>query len=215
VAAIAAPRAARCWLMMSNAGSGGSAEAWDGEPAERVSARPRYASPTVLLVGAVASVLLIVVGVLSLLDSSPAATSSLVGMKLSAFSEPSVSGPHRVRAPWLAHHPSVLLFFGDWCTICHGEVRTLGPALGDGALGRVRVVGIDSDASVSVARTFLAASDVRFPVAHDWLPVVTEQYVPADPATFFVAATGRVVAVHYGAISLAQLDAGLAQLGGA
>jgi hypothetical protein len=184
----------------------------DAAPAERPPARPRLASPVVLIVGAIAAVLLIVVGVLSLLDAGGPPTSSLVGTRLVAFNDSPVEGTHRIVAPWLAHHPAVLLFIGNWCSICHDEMRTLGPALGDGVLGGVYVVGIDSDASLSVARSFVAANDVGFPVAHDWLPVLTQQYVPADPATIFVSATGRVVAVHYGAITLKELRAGLATL---
>jgi peroxiredoxin len=159
--------------------------------------RPRYASPVVLIVGAIAT-----------------PTSSLVGTRFVAFSEPAVEGAHRVSAPWLTHHPAVLLFFGYWCTVCHGEVHALGPALGDGVLDGVHVVGIDSDATLSVARSFVTTNDVRFPVAHDWLPVLTAQFVPADPATIFVGATGRIVAVHFGAITLAELRAGAVELHG-
>lgn len=174
--------------------------------------RPRYASPVVLLVGGIASVLLIVAGALSLVAAGGPATSSLVGVKFATFNDPAVEGSGRVVAPWLAHHPSVLLFFGDWCAICHGEVHSLGAVLGDGSLGAVRVVGIDSDASLGVARSFLSANDVRFPVAHDWLPVLTARYVPADPAMITVASNGRVVAVHLGVITLAELRSSLAQL---
>ena len=71
-----------------------------------------------------------------------------------------------------------------------------------------------SDATLSVARSFVTTNDVRFPVAHDWLPVLTAQFVPADPATIFVGATGRIVAVHFGAITLAELRAGAVELHG-
>jgi hypothetical protein len=169
----------------------------------------------VLVAGGIAAILLIVVGVLSLLASGPAPKSSLDGTRFVSFSEPSVIGANQVVAPWRTHHPAALLFFGYWCTICHDEVHALGPALGDGVLDGVHVVGIDSDASIGVARSFVAANDVRFPVAHDWLPLLTEQWVPAgDPATIFVGANGRVAAVHYGAITLAELRAGIVALHG-
>jgi peroxiredoxin len=176
---------------------------------------PKSRTPAVLVGLAIPAALLVLVGVLSLLASggNPAApTSSLVGTTLVAFSEPPVDGTTKVVAPWLHGRPAVLLFFGFWCATCHDEVRALGPALGDGVLGAVRVVGIDSDASLAVARSFLAANDVRFPVAHDWLPALTSQYVPADPAAIFVSQTGRVVAVHYGAVTLGELRAGLVEL---
>jgi peroxiredoxin len=175
---------------------------------------PWFASPTVLVGGAVAAILLVVVGVLSLLASGPT-TSALIGQRFVAQSEPAVAGAGRVVWPWRAHHPAVLLFFGYWCPACHDELRTLGPGLGDGMLDGVDVVGIDSDASISVARSFVTANDIRFPVAHDWLPALTSKYVPADPATFFVSAKGQIVAVHYGVITLRELRAGVASLVGA
>jgi hypothetical protein len=191
--------------------SGTTEDSFVAAPARPAPARPGYASPVVLVVGAIAATLLVLVGVLSLLSPGPT-TSSLVGTRLVAFREAPVEGTRPIAAPWLAHHPAVLLFFGYWCAICHDEVRALGPALGDGVLGEVRVVGIDSDASLSVARAFVTSYHVEFPVTHDWLPVVTDRYVPADPETIFVAASGRVVAVHYGVISLAELRAGVAEL---
>jgi peroxiredoxin len=167
----------------------------------------------VLLGGAIASILLVVVGVLSLLATGPT-TSALIGERFTGFNEPAVAGAGRVVAPWRTHHPAVLLFFGYWCTACHDEVRALGPGLGDGVVHGVDVIGIDSDASIVVARSFLTDNEVRFPVAHDWLPTLTSEYVPSDPATFFVSARGQIVAVHYGVITLRALRAGAASLAG-
>ena len=66
------------------------------------------------VVGALLATLLILTGVISLLRGSPGQPrSSLVGTKVSAFTIlPGVSGG-AIRAPWLRHHPAVLLFFAD------------------------------------------------------------------------------------------------------
>jgi thiol-disulfide isomerase/thioredoxin len=168
------------------------------------------------VVGALLSVLLILTGVISLLNERSAGTgpprSSLVGTKVSAFSIlPGVNGG-AVRAPWLSHHPAVLLFFADWCAPCHAELPTLSRFLGKGRIGTTVVVGIDGDHSPSVALSFVTSSGARFPVAQDANQAVATTLVVAFPAAVFVTSNGSVAAVHYGVISVAQLQAGAARL---
>src|ERR1019366_10456731 len=110
------------------------------------------------VVGALLATLLILTGVISLLRGSPGQPrSSLVGTKVSAFTIlPGVSGG-AIRAPWLRHHPAVLLFFADWCTPCHAELPALAKSLGTGLIGRTVVIGIDGDHSPSVALSFVTS----------------------------------------------------------
>jgi cytochrome c biogenesis protein CcmG/thiol:disulfide interchange protein DsbE len=163
--------------------------------------------------GAILATVLVLTGVLALLNtSSSQPRSSLIGSKLSAFTIlPGVNGG-AVRAPWLRHHPSVLLFFASWCTPCHAELPALARALGTGRLGNTIVVGIDGDKSPSAALSFVTSSGVRFEVAQDASQAVAATIVEAFPATVFVTSSGTIAAVHYGVISAAQLRAGAASL---
>jgi hypothetical protein len=182
--------------------------------------RPRHV-PVLLAVGAILSVLLIAAGVLALLGqgSSPTSappTPAIVGHQLRAETFPRlplVDAPGTMAAPWGHHHGAVLLFFADWCTVCHGEVRRLAHELGPD-IGTVHVVGFDGDHSAGAAAAFVASNHIRFPVAHDGELEVADALVPAAfPATVFVSAKGKVKAVHYGAISNMQLSAGLSLIG--
>lgn len=163
---------------------------------------------------AVLATLLILAGVISLLSQGSAGTdrNKLVGSKIAAFTIlPGVNGA-AVRAPWLSHHPAVLVFFANWCAPCHAELPVLAKSLGDGRIGQAIVVGIDGDHSPSVASSFVASSGARFAVAQDANLAVANTLVPAFPAAVFVTSSGTVAAVHYGTISPAQLRAGAATL---
>jgi len=177
--------------------------------------RVRAGSVRIILsvTGALLATLLVLTGVISLLQSGPGQPrNSLVGTKVSAFTIlPGVHGG-AVRAPWLSHHPAVLLFFADWCSPCHAELPALARSLGAGRIGRTIVIGIDGDRSPSVALSFVTSSGARFTVAQDANLAVASTLVPAFPAAVFVTSSGTVAAEHFGVISIAQLRAGAARL---
>jgi AhpC/TSA family len=200
--------------------SSGTAEPAGADDQRGAANRPRHV-PVLLAVGAILSLLLIVVGVLALLGQGSPTTSSpppsaIVGLQLRARTFPRlplVGAPGTMAAPWGDHHGAVLLFFADWCAVCHGEVRRLARELGPD-IGTVHVVGFDGDHSTDAATAFVASNHIRFPVAHDGELEVADALVPAAfPATVFVSATGKIKAVHYGAISNMQLSAGLSMIG--
>ncbi len=188
----------------------------DGHPA--TAARPRHV-PVLLAVAAILSVLLIVAGVLALLgQGSPSTkglpTSSEVGVRLSHFPHPPLVGaPGRLGTPWGHHHGAVLLFFADWCSVCHGELHRIARELGPD-IGTVHVVGFDGDTSAGTAASFVASNHVRFPVAWDGeLEVASVLARGGFPASVFVSQHGVVKAVDYGAISNMELSAGLSLIG--
>jgi hypothetical protein len=201
--------------------SSATTEPQEGADPSRHSAPRRL--PVLLMVGGILSVLLIVAGVLALLgQGSPSSggdpTSNLVGKKLPGAivnGLPLVDAPGRLGVPWGHGHGAVLVFFANWCTVCHTEVPRLGRELGRGDVGTVHVVGIDSgDTSAAVAARFVTASHVRFPVAFDTQILVAAALVPGGvPAAVFVRANGRVASVQYGALSNLQLSAGLSLIG--
>jgi len=136
-----------------------------------------------------------------------------VGVDLPVFSLKNVTGRGRVATPWSDGHPAVVLFFAQWCVLCHREVPTLARVLGRGDLGDVRVMGIDEDAQPSVAKGFVRTSGVRFPVGLDSFETWASRLVPAGlPGAVFVRANGSIADVEYGAMSVMQLSAGLSTL---
>jgi thiol-disulfide isomerase/thioredoxin len=173
-------------------------------------------TPVALGLGAVLAVLLIVAGVLALVGgTSPRAApkNHLVGKVIPGFSLPSASGSGNVVSPWTNGRPAVVLFFAKWCTICHHEVPTLARAVGRGAVGPVRIIGVDADSELGTAKSFVEASHVHFPVGVDPLEELAAELVPQGlPAAVFVRADGRVAEVQYGALSVFQLSAGLSKL---
>jgi thiol-disulfide isomerase/thioredoxin len=169
-----------------------------------------------LTVGAVLSVLVVVVGVLALVSSPKGGSpkSGLVGLRLPGFTIASVGQRGNVSSPWSSGHPTVLLFFAKWCTVCHGEVPTLARALGVGDVGATRIVGIDEDYSAGVAAAFVSANHVRFPVGHDPLESIASQLgLAALPVAVFVRGNGRIADVRYGPLSVAALRSELVVMG--
>jgi thiol-disulfide isomerase/thioredoxin len=183
---------------------------------------PAHAAPShfargpVALGGVVLAVLLIVAGILVLVGGSTShkPSDSLVGTTLHGFSIPRVNGRGEVASPWSAGHATVVLFFAQWCAPCHREVPALASVIGRGDLGAVRVIGVDEDAQLGTARSFVRASGVRFPVGLDHLIELASVLVPGGlPGAVFVRANGKVAAVQYGPMTVLQLSAALSMLG--
>jgi thiol-disulfide isomerase/thioredoxin len=110
-------------------------------------------------------------------------------------------------------HPAVLLFFGNWCTVCHSELPLLAAAVrrqdsAGGQLAQVRVIGVDSEDTMSDARAFIASSGVTFPVAYDPNVNVTsgDFYFVGDPYAVFVNGNGTISDILAGPISAARFQ---------
>jgi thiol-disulfide isomerase/thioredoxin len=110
--------------------------------------------------------------------------------------------------------PAVLLFFGNWCTVCHTELPPLAAAVraqssGGGPLARVHVIGVDSEDSPANARGFIHDSGVTFPVAYDPNLAITsgDFYFEGDPYSVFVDGNGTIARIVAGPISVATFTA--------
>ncbi len=115
-----------------------------------------------------------------------------------------VGGP-RVSVSSGGGAPTVLLFFGNWCPSCHQELPPLAAAVrsqksAGGALAHIRVVGVDSEDTVSNARSFIHSSGVAFPVAYDPNVNITSGlfYFTGDPYAVFVRANGTIARIVRG-----------------
>ncbi len=110
--------------------------------------------------------------------------------------------------------PTVLLFFGDWCTECHQELPPLAAAAREqrasgGRLAGIRVIGVDSEDTTADARSFIHASGVTFPVAYDPDLDITsgDFYFDGDPDAVFVHADGTIDRIARGPLTAAAFRA--------
>jgi thiol-disulfide isomerase/thioredoxin len=103
--------------------------------------------------------------------------------------------------------PTVLLFFGNWCPSCHQELPPLAATVQHqvatrSPLARIRVVGVDSEDSMSSAKSFVRSSGVTFPVAYDPDVSITSGlfYFDGDPYAVFVRGDGTIDQIVRGAV---------------
>jgi peroxiredoxin len=107
--------------------------------------------------------------------------------------------------------PVVLLFMGDWCTICHSEIPPLAAKIaelrsGRSALGHLAVIGVDSEDTQSDAQSFITSSHVSFPVGDDGSAHVMNAVYgfEGDPYAVFIEGSGRIMTIHPGPLSPSQ-----------
>ena len=107
--------------------------------------------------------------------------------------------------------PVVVLFMGDWCTICHSEVPSLAKKIkelraGHSALGHLAVIGVDSEDTVPDALSLINGSGVTFPVGDDSTAHVMNGLYEfeGDPYAVFIEGNGTIMAIHPGSLSPAQ-----------
>jgi thiol-disulfide isomerase/thioredoxin len=169
----------------------------DGAPA------PRKPRKIFLLIGT-AVALALGIGLFTSVGSGPNAGGAREGSPVPAFTRQNIGpvGAPQVSVP--AHGgadgtPTVLLFFGNWCTACHQELPPLAAAVqaqgkAGGALSRIHVVGVDDLDSSSSAKAFIKATGVTFPVAYDPDASVTSGtfYFDGDPFAVFVNGDGTI-----------------------
>jgi peroxiredoxin len=184
-------------------------------PAPPPARRPRRIFLVVGLVIAAA----LAVGLFTSLGTPKSKSGGLpqAGAQVPSFTAPRLNGAGTVQVPddgGSGGTPAVLLFFGNWCHICHTELPELAQAVrrqdqAGGALAKVRVIGVDSEDSKSVGAAFVHSSGVGFPVARDPDLAVTsgDFYFNGDPYAVFVKGDGTISAIVPGAISVAKFTA--------
>jgi peroxiredoxin len=184
-------------------------------PAPPPARRPRKIFLVVGLVIAAA----LAVGLFTSVGTSKSKSGGLpqAGAQVPSFSAPRLNGAGTVQVPGNGGGggtPAVLLFFGNWCQICHTELPELAHVVrlqnqAGGALAKVHVIGVDSEDTKSVGEAFVHASGVGFPVAHDPNLSITsgDFYFNGDPYAVFVEGNGTISAVVPGALSAAKFTA--------
>ncbi len=156
-------------------------------------------------------------------NSGSGSTGTVAGVGSSApnFTLPSLTGGAPVVLDALGkdrHHPVVLNFFASWCIPCRQETPLLArTAAAQQAKGSaVQFVGVDVADTKADALAFVAQSGLAYPIgADDHVEVAAGLYaLDAEPNTFFIDASGKVIGRKIGALDQAELDSWLHKLAG-
>jgi thiol-disulfide isomerase/thioredoxin len=102
--------------------------------------------------------------------------------------------------------PTVLSFWTTWCPYCRRQTPVMVAAAGRYPAGQVQFAGIDVGEGADAVRTYVAEHDIPYPILLDADSEAAGAYaVTGYPTTYFLDATGRVAALHIGAMSEQQL----------
>ncbi len=101
-------------------------------------------------------------------------------------------------------------FFASWCDVCKTETPLLARFYHT-EKGQVALVGLDENDVLGNAMSFTRADRVTYPVGWDpQFGVASAFGVDALPQTFFLDARHRIVDRIFGAVTLADLQKGIA-----
>jgi thiol-disulfide isomerase/thioredoxin len=110
--------------------------------------------------------------------------------------------------------PTVILFFGKWCQLCHTELPPLAAEIHQqdrpgGKLAGINFVGVDSEDTQPNAKAFIKSTGVTFPVGYDPNLDITsgDFYFVGDPYAVFVNGDGVITRIHGSTMTPAQLVA--------
>jgi cytochrome c biogenesis protein CcmG, thiol:disulfide interchange protein DsbE len=128
-----------------------------------------------------------------------------------SFSLPALghAGP-QVALSGYRDQPLIVNFFASWCEPCQKETPLLA-AFYRSEKGKVALVGLDENDVVGNATTFTRKEGVSYPVGWDPGGAAATAYgVNALPQTFFLNAKHQVVDRVFGAVTLDDLNQGIA-----
>ncbi len=116
----------------------------------------------------------------------------------------------RISLASYAGRPLIVNFFASWCEPCQRETPLLARFYRT-EHGHVALVGLDENDVLSHALSFTRAKGVTYPVGWDPEFTAASAYgVGGLPQTFFLDARHRIVDRVFGAVTLAELNKGIA-----
>jgi thiol-disulfide isomerase/thioredoxin len=132
-----------------------------------------------------------------------------------AFSLPVLGhSGQRVSLGQYSGRPLIVNFFASWCAPCKTETPLLAKFY-RAEKGKVALVGLDENDVLGNAMSFTHADGVSYPVGWDPQFGIASAYgVNALPQTFFLDARHRIVDRIFGAVTLADLQKGIALAAG-
>jgi thiol-disulfide isomerase/thioredoxin len=114
-----------------------------------------------------------------------------------------------------AGRPLIVNFFSSWCEPCQQETPLLATFYRT-EHGKVSIVGLDENDVQGNATSFTKKEGVSYPVGFDPAVIAASAYgVVALPQTFFLDARHRIVDRVFGAVTLADINRGIALATGA
>jgi cytochrome c biogenesis protein CcmG/thiol:disulfide interchange protein DsbE len=109
-----------------------------------------------------------------------------------------------------AGRPLIVNFFASWCEPCQQETPLLAKFYRT-EHGQVAIVGLDENDVVGNAMSFTRKEGVGYPVGFDPGIIAASAYgVAGLPQTFFLNAKHRIVDRIFGAVTLADINRGIA-----
>jgi cytochrome c biogenesis protein CcmG, thiol:disulfide interchange protein DsbE len=109
-----------------------------------------------------------------------------------------------------AGRPLIVNFFASWCEPCQQETPLLARFYRT-EHGKVAIVGLDENDVVGSAMSFTHKEGVGYPVGFDPEVIAASAYgVAGLPQTFFLNAKHRIVDRVFGAVTLADINRGIA-----
>jgi thiol-disulfide isomerase/thioredoxin len=116
----------------------------------------------------------------------------------------------RVSLGQYSGRPLIVNFFASWCDPCKTETPLLAKFY-RAEKGKVALVGLDENDVLGNAMSFTRADGVSYPVGWDPQFGIASAYgVNALPQTFFLDARHRIVDRIFGAVTLVDLQKGIA-----
>ena len=128
-----------------------------------------------------------------------------------AFSLPVLGQPgQKVSLGDYAGRPLIVNFFASWCGPCQKETPLLATFYRT-EHGKVAIVGLDENDVQGSAMSFTRKEGVSYPVGFDPGVIAASAYgVAGLPQTFFLDAKHRIVDRVFGAVTLADINHGIA-----
>jgi thiol-disulfide isomerase/thioredoxin len=182
-------------------------QTWAGAVGEvwRAAARHKVVSGLIALCVAGSLAAIALAGAASGQPPRPAAAAA------AAFSLPVLGhSGQRVSLDGYAGQPLIVNFFASWCEPCKKETPLLAKFY-RAEKGKVALVGLDENDVLGNATSFTRANGVSYPVGFDaQLSAASAYGVSALPQTFFLDARHRIVDRIFGAVTLTELNKGIA-----
>jgi thiol-disulfide isomerase/thioredoxin len=107
--------------------------------------------------------------------------------------------------------PLYVNFFASWCPPCRDELPRI-VAEQRRYRGRIAFLGVDTQEPEALARRFIAAERLHFPVGIDRGQMAVSYHAKAIPTSVFIGRDGRIRDVFDGEIPPARLARALARL---